>query len=102
MIAAKDIMLDDDNELIINNGDFEVKHSDGQHVKLILLSEKGAWRQQPFVGIGIRKLMNTKLGGLDRGLLQKRIASQLEYDSYAVKNIALLTEGKLSIDYERI
>lgn len=102
MIAAKDIMLDDGNELLISNGDFEVKHSDGQHVKLILLSEEGAWRQQPFIGIGIRRVMNMKLNGVDRLVLQKRIASQLEYDGYGVSKVQVQNEGKLSIDYERI
>lgn len=102
MIQVKDIMLDDNNDLTIRNGDFDVQYSDGQHVKLILLSELGAWRQEPLVGIGIRRMLNIKLSDIDRMLLRKQIAIQLQYDGYAVQNVSLTASKKLSVDYERI
>lgn len=102
MIAAKDIMLDEANELIIRHGDFDVQHSDGQHVKLILLSEPGAWRQEALVGVGLRKMLNMKMSIGDRMILEKQITQQLQYDGYMVKDISISDQKKLSIDYERI
>lgn len=101
-MIAKDIMLDENNELLFKNGDFDIQYSDGQHVKLILLSEQGAWRQEPLIGVGLRKMLNMKLGAADSMLLNKEISLQLQYDEYKVKNISIKDTNNISIEYERI
>lgn len=49
----KDILLDEDNDLVIQNGDFKIGISDEQHKKLLLISDKGTFKQYPDVGVGI-------------------------------------------------
>lgn len=102
MKNVKDILLNEQNDLVIKDGDFDVQHSDGQHVKLILLSEPGAWRQSALVGVGLRKMLNMKMSRGDRMVLEKQITQQLQYDGYEVKSVGISNKKNLSIDYERI
>ncbi len=100
MAAAKDIMLDENNRLIIVNGDYKVDYSDGQHTKLLLFTTPGAWRQYPLAGVGIRRAINAKnpAGTLS---LRRDILMQLTADGMRVKKLGL-SNGKLLIDSERI
>lgn len=101
-MVAKDIMIDEYNELVFKDGDFEVRYSDGQHVKLILMSEKGSWRQEPLTGIGLRKMLNTKMNSIDRMVLKKQLTLQLQNDGYKVNAISMPNTKSIKIDYERI
>lgn len=57
---AKDIKINDENELIIENGDFVIDESDNQNVHLIIEAEKGEIRSSPELGFGIiKKLKKT-------------------------------------------
>lgn len=100
--TAKDILLDDNGVLRIEHGDFVVGASDGQHMKLILLSEQGAWRRTPLVGVGIRRAINVKMNGLKALTLKKRIYSQMEADGYKVNKAVVTENGKLILDCDRI
>lgn len=54
---AKDIMLDENYDLLIRNGDFVVDDSEVQEAALIALSEPGDWRQWPTIGFGALRRM---------------------------------------------
>jgi lipoprotein-releasing system permease protein len=54
-MAVKDITLDDNFDLIIENGDFKVSDSDMQHIQLICITNLGHWKQFPLVGVGIEQ-----------------------------------------------
>lgn len=56
-MANKDIMLDDENELIVDNGDFSVNNSDNQHVALIFEANKGEIRSNPSLGFGAKRYL---------------------------------------------
>lgn len=101
-MVAKDITLNANNEIEFKDGDFDVQYSDGQHVKLILLSESGAWRKEPLVGIGLRKMLNMKMNAIDRMSLKKQITLQLQNDGYSVNTISIPDTKNIKIDYERI
>ena len=46
-MEVKDIKLDDDFDLVIENGDFKVSSSDMQHIQLICITDLGHWKQFP-------------------------------------------------------
>ena len=54
----KDLLLEDDYDLAIANGDFRIGESETQEVALILQSSKGDWKQDPLCGANLIELMN--------------------------------------------
>jgi len=78
----KDIMLDEDFDLLIENGDFVIGESFEQEVTLIVQSTKGEWKNQPLIGAGIADyLLDNDFNGL-----KSEIKTQLKYDGKTLKN----------------
>lgn len=83
-MVAKDIILDDNNDLLIKNGDFVIRESDSQHIQLIIESAFGSWKQFPLCGVGINKYI--KSSG-QQSALKREIRVQLEADGMTNVNI---------------
>lgn len=47
---AKDIALDIEGDLLIQNGDFVIADSDEQHIQDIIQANKGDFREAPLLG----------------------------------------------------
>ncbi len=91
----QDILLFDDNDLAIGpNGDFVVDFSDDQHIKLILESGRGDWRQNPQVGVNIRQLLSEDAAPT---FLKHEVQKQLEADGATVNKVDVET-GNMKID----
>ena len=90
----KDILIDENNDLQLLAGDFEVGHSDNQQQKAILTTEKGEWKEHPEVGVGIAQMLADDL--YTEVLIE--IKKQLEYDGMQFNNVALQEGGKLLVD----
>ena len=90
----KDILIDENNDLQLLAGDFEVGHSDNQQQKAILTTEKGEWKEHPEVGVGIAQMLADDL--YTEVLIE--IKKQLEYDGMQINDVALQKGGKLLID----
>jgi hypothetical protein len=56
-----DILLDENYEILFENGDFKVGDSEGQHIKLLLDTFKGDWTQNPTTGIGLIRWKNGRM-----------------------------------------
>ncbi len=52
---AKDILLDEDNDLIIQSGDFVLDESEEQDIKMILQAVKNDYKQFPEIGVDLVK-----------------------------------------------
>ena len=90
MPEYKDILLDEDTgEVRIEGGDFVVGNCEGQNARLILLSERGSFRFNPEIGVGIRRIVNVKLTGAFVLSLRKDIISQFTSDSSTVKSLTI-------------
>ena len=63
-MARQDILLDNDDELQIANGDFVVGGSADQEVWLIVRMEKGEMRQWPTIGFAINKRIKKRVGNV--------------------------------------
>jgi len=80
-MRRKDIIfsrIDNEYDLHIENGDFKIDESDLQHVLHILEANQGHYRQHPYVGVGIRKMLNGNITGNEK----RDITIQLNNDGY--------------------
>ncbi|MBU7577074.1 MAG: hypothetical protein KAF40_03340 [Flavihumibacter sp.] len=89
----EDILLDEDFDLLIQNGDLVIGPSSEQHQQLLLLSNKGDWRQFPMVGVGIREYLKDE----DENSMVGEIKEQFEMDGMQVKDIRI-ANGQIGID----
>ena len=78
-MRRQDILLDDNNDYMIIDGDFFIENSDQQNIQLILLSTPGSWKQYPLVGASIKGDIN----GLFDYNMKNRIKQQLQNDGYS-------------------
>lgn len=100
-MAVKDITLDNDFDLIIENGDFKLSESDMQHIQLICITNLGHWKQFPLTGVGIEQYIASS-GQVDA--LKRSINIQLAADGYKVNDIVVSGTNEnfiYSIDAER-
>ncbi|MBS0647398.1 MAG: oxidase [Verrucomicrobia bacterium] len=88
----KDFLLDENDDLAINGDLLIVDKSDEQHQRLLLLTNKGDWKESATVGVGILRWLKDE----GEGLLAE-IKKEFEKDGMTVKKIDL-TEGKLTTD----
>ena len=80
-------------DLLVENGDFVVANSDQQNVRCIMEANQGQFRQFPFLGVGIRKMLNGFVEGPERRFMQL----QLEGDGYRANKITYFN-GELKIE----
>lgn len=88
-----DIVLDQNKDLAIVNGDFDISTSDAQNQLLIILSEKGEFKEFPEVGIAIQTMLNDE----EYQEIILEIKKQLEYDGMSINDIEFTEQGKLNI-----
>lgn len=89
----KDIMLDENMDLRIVNGDFVVAESSYQQQKILLLADKNEFKENPTTGVGIE----TYLDDEEPADMHREIRLQFAKDGMDVKSIKTI-EGKLNID----
>lgn len=81
-------------DLEIKNGDWHTGLAENQHAKYIIQAQKGEFKQNPELGVGIENMLNTEQA-IDFLIEAKK---NLEYDGMNVKNIAFTEAGNLHID----
>lgn len=89
-----DLLLDENGDLSIKNGDFEIGFSDNQHQEHILIANKGEYKEFPELGVGIAAM----LGDDDYTDMLIEIKKNLEYDGMKIKNVKFDENGNLDID----
>jgi hypothetical protein len=89
-----DILLDENNELGFYSGDLASGESTRQHQQLLLLSNKGDWREYPTVGVGLAGYLKDD----DFHTVLSDIKSEFQTDGMRIKTIALDESGNLNID----
>lgn len=84
----KDILLNEDFDLLIENGDLVIGESTNQHQQLLLLTKKGDWKENPTVGVGLAGYLKDDA---DSDLLGA-IRTEFEKDGMTVNSIELKNE----------
>jgi hypothetical protein len=100
MANVKDIKLDSDQDLFIdpNTGDFAFADSDTQHVKDILNSYAGWWKETPTLGVGVKRYLGSS-SSLQQ--LKRSIKIHLKTDGYKADDISIVGE-QIYITGERV
>ncbi|MDY3352296.1 oxidase [Riemerella anatipestifer] len=75
----KDILLEDDGDLKIANGDFVVGESTQQEITHILTSFRGEWKEHPILGAEIPRLLKARAGITK---MRSIVREQLEMDGF--------------------
>ncbi len=88
-----DFLLDEDGDLLVQNGDFVVGESTTQHQHLLLTTSAGEWKMSPKAGVNINSFLEDD-GDID---LATEIREQFEADGMKVNTIQSIND-KMYID----
>jgi hypothetical protein len=92
----KDILLDDDLDLLFTENDVTIGESDNQHVRLLLEVNEGGFTQFPSTGVGIMNYLKSSFDGTAR----RNVQLQLEGDNYRINRFNFDVEtGLFDLNY---
>lgn len=86
-----DLLLDENLDLKIINGDFVIADTEVQDIELLISSSKGSWKEHPTTGVGIAQLIKSRATEVR---IKRDINEQLTLDGFI--NI------DINIDYPEI
>lgn len=89
-----DLLLGADLDLDVRGGDFAIGESTKQHQGLILETEKGEWRENPAVGVGITSML---LDDAAAGDIMLEIQQQMEADGQTISQLTVTADKQLSL-----
>ena len=81
---SKDILLDDNNDLKIINGDFDYGDSEIQEVGLILQSTQCEWKMTPTLGPNMYRFIKSKAS---KSEIESTVAIHLAIDNKDFKTL---------------
>ena len=81
---SKDILLDDNNDLKIINGDFDYGDSEIQEVGLIFQSTQGEWKMTPTLGPNMYRFIKSKAS---KSEIESTVAIHLAIDNKDFKTL---------------
>lgn len=89
-----ELLLDENGDLSIKNGDFVTGFSDNQHQEHILIATKGEYKEFPELGVGIAQMLSDD----DWTSVLIEAKKNLEYDGMKINNVKFEENGNLTID----
>lgn len=91
-----DFLLDENGDLLIQNGDLVVGPSDNQHIDDIISSFAGFFKENPNLGVGINQDIKSQNG---KGIVNT-ILQQLQSDGYQVPSVdTKINNGVLTVSF---
>jgi hypothetical protein len=85
----QDLLLNDNGDLIVVNGDLSMGESTLQHQRLLLVTTKGDWRESPLAGVGTAAYLKDE----SAGELLSEIKKEFEKDGMQVSKVNLVDEN---------
>lgn len=92
-----DLMLNDDFDLKLVNGDFATGVSDVQHQQVLLILEPGSLKSDPGVGVGIGSYINDDQSP---EVLKKSIQKQFEADGMTITKLQISNKNDITLKAE--
>ncbi len=89
-----DIGLDGGYDLIIEAGDFVIKESTAQHQKQLILNNKGDFKQNPTIGVGVFDYMDDE----NFQELTRNISVEFTRDGMDVIAVKIMQDGVIKSD----
>ena len=91
---AKDILLDENGDLQIKDGDLVIGTSDAQHQHDLLVARKGDYREHPTIGIDIFSWVDDD----EPGSLVREMYREFQRDGMTVTKNDGIVNGKVIIE----
>lgn len=91
----RDVLLDDDNDMVVVGGDMVVGDITQQMIKHVVMATPGEYKEYPMLGVG----MIMQINGNRNQFVLNNIKEQLAAVGIAAKNVAWDDEGELLIEY---
>lgn len=90
----QDILLDSNYDILTEDGDFLIGESTVQHQQLLLVCNKGDFKENPAICVGVARWLkdDDKMGVLGE------IKKEFEKDGMTVRKVSLTKDDKLNID----
>ena len=89
---ANDILLDEQGDLLIRNGDLVIGDDSAQVLSLLVASVQGMWEQHPHAGIGLVKYLGAPLTPETIAIAQRDFDLQLKPEGYSESEIKKLVD----------
>ncbi|MCU7615670.1 hypothetical protein NZ698_00550 [Chryseobacterium sp. PBS4-4] len=89
-----DILLDENFNPVLSNGDFTIGESTYQHQKMLLYADKGQFKADPLVGVGSRRFLETS----KQNDFAREIRQQFYADGMTVNKIEIKENFEINID----
>lgn len=83
-MAFQDILLDEDFDLLIENGDFVIGESVNQDIALIINTWVGHWKKSPLIGVGIQNYLNSSGQSVT---IRRNISVGMDADSIIIDDL---------------
>lgn len=90
----KDILLDEYLDIDFKSGDFIIGESTAQHQKLLLLSEKGEWKESPKRGIGAKRFIEDH----QPDNFAREVRQEFSADGMSVKSVQVGNNFTINIE----
>jgi len=89
-----DFLLDIDGDLLVKDGDLVIGYSDDQQKNILLVSDKGAFKEFPGVGVGLQNFLEAEDNGGD---LMAEIRRQFIADGIIIQRLSF-EQGQYFLD----
>lgn len=89
-----DFLLDDNLDLLIADGDFVIGESTAQHQKLLILADKGEFKDVPMRGVGARRYLEDHTPEN----LAREIRQEFAADGMTVNKIQIASDLTIQLD----
>lgn len=90
----QDILLDENLDLLIIDGDFVIGESTSQHQKLLILSDKCEFKDVPMRGVGARRYLEDDTPDN----LAREIRQEFSIDGMTVNKIQIAADLTIQVD----
>lgn len=89
-----DFLLDDNFDLLIVDGDLVVGESSAQHQRILLLADKGEFKDVPMRGVGARRYLEDHTPDN----LAREIRTEFAADGMTVNKIQIASDLTIQVD----
>lgn len=95
MAQNKDILIGQDGDLQIVNGDFVLGEALEQQIEHLFLADKGAYKDYPIIGVGIKSMLNNRLKGPQEIVREGKL--QLQSDGWQQIDLQITNGDKVNV-----
>lgn len=99
MAKVNDILLDASGDLMIRGGDFALGPALEVQIEHLMLANKGAYRDDPLAGAGIKRTINGRL--TSPGMIIKEAKLQLQGDGWQNIDVRFSPDQELTVIADR-